>query len=97
MYVSPASSNLLFMVPYILLTYTYVQFKVQLDVLFMYFLFFSILSFTCFGCYLHPSLGAQLRRTAIGVCMVLVCWSTGAPENVALRIKKNKEYIKKYI
>jgi hypothetical protein len=25
---------------------------------------------TCFGCYLHPSSGAQLQRTAIGICMV---------------------------
>jgi hypothetical protein len=45
----------------------YVQFKVQLDVRIMYSLFFFILSSTCFGCYLHPSSGAQLQRTAIGV------------------------------
>jgi hypothetical protein len=38
----------------------YVQLKFQLDVLFMYSLFFFILSSTCFGCYLHPSSGAQL-------------------------------------
>jgi hypothetical protein len=68
--------NLMFMVPYILVTY--VQFKVQLDVLFYVFLFFFILSSTCFGCYLHPSSGAQLRRTAIRLCMVLVCYSIGA-------------------
>jgi hypothetical protein len=46
------------------------QFKFQLDVLFMYILFFFILSSTCFGCYLNPSSGAQLQRTAIGVCMI---------------------------
>jgi hypothetical protein len=53
--------------------YLYVQFKVQLDVFFMYSLFFFILSSTCVRCYLHPSSGAQLQHTAIGVCMVLVC------------------------
>jgi hypothetical protein len=55
----------------------YVQFKVQLDVLILYSLFFFILSSTYFGCYLHPPSGAQLQRTAIGVygfCM-LVHWS----------------------
>jgi hypothetical protein len=49
--------------------YSYVQFKVQLDVLFYVFLF--ILSSTCFGCYLHPSSGAQLQHRAIVVCAVL--------------------------
>jgi hypothetical protein len=43
-----------------------VQFKVQLDVLFYV---FFILSCTCFGCYMHPSSGVQLQRTAIGVCI----------------------------
>jgi hypothetical protein len=47
----------------------YVQLKVQLDVLFMYSLFFFILSSTCFVCYLHLSSGAQLQRTVIGVCI----------------------------
>jgi hypothetical protein len=28
--------------------------------------FFLDVSSTCFGCYLHPSSGAQLQRTAIG-------------------------------
>jgi hypothetical protein len=51
----------------------YVQFKVQLDELFYVFLFFFILSSTCFGCYFHSSSGAQLQRTAIGVCMFSVC------------------------
>jgi hypothetical protein len=34
----------------------------------MYTIFFIsfVVSFTCFGCYLHPSSGAQLQRTAIG-------------------------------
>jgi hypothetical protein len=34
----------------------------------MYIVFFIsfIVSSTCFGCYLHPSSGAQLPRTAIG-------------------------------
>src|SRR5215510_2248471 len=48
----------------------YAQLNVQLDV-FVY--VFFILRSTCFGCYLHPSSGAQLQRTAIGVFMVLVC------------------------
>jgi hypothetical protein len=88
------------MVPYILVTY--VQFKVQLDVHFMYFSFF-ILSCMCFGCYMHPSSGAQLQHTAIGVCtktidttMAVHC--SCAPDDgckqhlkhVELRIKKNK-------
>jgi hypothetical protein len=46
-----------------------VQFKVQLDVIFMYSLFFFIFSSACFGCYLHSSSGTQLHRTAIGVCV----------------------------
>jgi hypothetical protein len=50
----------------------YVQFKVQLDV--VLYVFFILCS-TCFGCYLHPSSGAQLQLTAICVCMVLVCYS----------------------
>jgi hypothetical protein len=45
---------------------------------FMYSLFFFILSSTCFVCYLHPSSGERLQRTAIGVCMVLVCYFIGA-------------------
>jgi UPF0716 family protein affecting phage T7 exclusion len=59
---------LIFMFPYILVTY--VQLKVQLDVLFY---IFFILSSACFGCYLHPSSGTQLQHTVRGVCMVLVC------------------------
>jgi hypothetical protein len=58
--------------------FIYVQFKVQLDVLFYVILLFFILSSTCFGCYLHPSSAAQLQHTAIGVCMVLVCSSIRA-------------------
>jgi hypothetical protein len=27
--------------------------------------------------FLHPSSGAQLQRTAMGVCMVLVCYCIG--------------------
>jgi hypothetical protein len=38
-------------------------------------------SSTCFGCYLHPSSGAQLQRTAIGVCMV---WYVIALEQVLI-------------
>jgi hypothetical protein len=48
----------------------YVLFKVKLDVL--VFFISLIVSFTCFRCYLHPSSGAQLQHTVIGVCMVLV-------------------------
>jgi hypothetical protein len=55
----------MFMVPYILVIY--VLFKVQLDVL--VFFISLIVSSTCFGCYLHPSSGAQQQRTAIGVCV----------------------------
>jgi hypothetical protein len=48
--------NLMFVVPYILLTY--VLFKSN----WMYNILFSckVFSSTCFGCYLHPSSGAQL-------------------------------------
>jgi hypothetical protein len=44
---------------------------------FMHSLFFFILSATCFGCYLHPSSGAQLQCTATGVYGfgMLVHWS----------------------
>jgi hypothetical protein len=40
----------------------------------MYTVFFIsfIISSTCFGCYLHPSSGAQLQCTAIG----LYLWKT---------------------
>jgi hypothetical protein len=40
----------------------------------MYTIFFIsfVVSSTCFGCYLHPSPGAQLQRTAIG-CVWLWC------------------------
>jgi hypothetical protein len=50
-----------------------VQFKVQLDVPFMCIVYSTFsLSSTCFRYYLHPSSGAELQRTAIGMCMVLV-------------------------
>jgi hypothetical protein len=55
----------MFVVPYILVTYAFIQF--QLDVLiYALFLSWKILSSTYFGCYLHPSSGAQLQCTAIG-------------------------------
>jgi hypothetical protein len=54
---------------------TYVQFKVQLDVLF-YVLLFFILSSTCFGCYLHPSSGAQLQGRP--VCGAIGALAPGA-------------------
>jgi hypothetical protein len=59
------------------LGYIYVPLEVQLDLLFVYCLLFFILNSTRFGCYLHPSSGAQLQRTAIGVYGfgVLVQWS----------------------
>jgi hypothetical protein len=45
----------------------------------MYIVFFIplIVSSACFGCYLHPSSGAQLQRTAIGFVLfgVLLHWS----------------------
>jgi hypothetical protein len=37
----------------------------------LYSLFFTVSS-TCFGCYLHPSSGAQLQHTAIG-CVWFWC------------------------
>jgi hypothetical protein len=40
--------------------------QVQLDVHFILYFFLDNVSSTCFGCYLHSSLGAQLQRTAIG-------------------------------
>jgi hypothetical protein len=43
----------------------HVLFKVQIDLL--VFFIYLIVSSTCFGCYLQPSSGAQLQRTAIGV------------------------------
>jgi hypothetical protein len=55
---------LMFVVPYILVTHAFIQF--QLGVLYASFLSWKILISTCFGCYLHPSSGAQLQCTAIG-------------------------------
>jgi hypothetical protein len=60
----------------VLLGNIYVLFQVQLDV--RVFFISLIDSSTFFGCYLHPSSGAQLQRTAIGVCTGLVCYSIGA-------------------
>jgi hypothetical protein len=37
------------------------------------FFVYSIVICTRFGCYLHPSSGAQLQRTAIGVCVWFWC------------------------
>jgi hypothetical protein len=44
--------------------YAFIQF--QLDALYALFLSWKIFSSKCFGCYLHPSSGAQLHCTAIG-------------------------------
>jgi hypothetical protein len=55
----------------------YVQLKFQLDVLLYVFLFLSILALHISG-YLQSSSGAQLQRTAIGVCNgfgMLIHWS----------------------
>jgi hypothetical protein len=52
----------------------YFQFKVHQDVLFC--LLYSQLYM--FRVLFHPSSGAQLQPAAIGVCMILVCWSIGA-------------------
>jgi hypothetical protein len=40
--------------------------QVQLDVKYILYFFLDNVSSTCFGCYSHPSSGAQLQRTAIG-------------------------------
>jgi hypothetical protein len=50
--------------------------KVQLDVHYILYFFLDIVSSKCFGCYLHPSSGAQLQRTAIGFVWfgVLLHW-----------------------
>jgi hypothetical protein len=69
---------LMFMVPYILVTYMFNS-RSNLMYFFMYSSFFFILSSTCFGCFLHPSSGAQMQRTALGVCMV---WCVIALEQV---------------
>jgi hypothetical protein len=37
-----------------------------LDVHYILYFFLDNFSSTCFGCYLNPSSGAQLQRTAIG-------------------------------
>jgi hypothetical protein len=42
------------------------RYQVQLDVHYILDFFLDNVSSTCFGCYLHPSSGAQLQRTAIG-------------------------------
>jgi hypothetical protein len=63
---------LMFMIPYVLVTYMFNSMSNWMY-FFMYSLFCFILSSTCFWCYLHPSSGAQLQRSALGVCVVLVC------------------------
>jgi hypothetical protein len=71
--------NLLFMVPYILVMYTYVQLKVQLDVLFVCIIYSSLffdLHISGAIC-THPQEN-KLQRTAIGVCNgfgMLILWS----------------------
>jgi hypothetical protein len=55
----------------------------------MYFLFFSIFSPTCFGCYLHPTSGTRVIRCSS-------CswgWVQIAPETCTAEIERNKEYI----
>jgi hypothetical protein len=44
--------------------------QVQLDVHYILYFFLDNVSSKCFGCYLHPSSGAQLQRTAIGFVSV---------------------------
>jgi hypothetical protein len=44
--------------------------QVQLDVHCILYFFIDNFSSTCFGCYLHPSSGAQWQRTAIGFVSV---------------------------
>jgi hypothetical protein len=44
--------------------------QVQLGVHDSLYFFLDNLSSTCFGCYLHPSSGARLQRTAIGFLFV---------------------------
>jgi hypothetical protein len=61
-----AEFYLMFVVLYILVTYTVCLIHVQLDVHYILYFFLDNVSSTCFGYYLHPSPGAQLQRTAIG-------------------------------
>jgi hypothetical protein len=59
----------MFMVPYMLVTYISIKGPTRCTFyVYSIFNFFS-LSSTRFGCHLHPSSGAKLQRTAIGVCM----------------------------
>jgi hypothetical protein len=51
--------------------------QVQLHVHYILYFFLDNVSSTCFGCYLHPSSGAQLQRTAIGFVSVEVLVPSG--------------------
>jgi hypothetical protein len=68
---------LIFVVPYILVHILVCLIQVQLDVHHILYFFLDSVSSICFGCYLHPSSGAQLQRTAIGFVWfgVLLHWS----------------------
>jgi hypothetical protein len=70
----------------------------------MYAVFFIsfVVSSTCFGCYLHPSSGEQLQRTAIGFvwfwCVIalerVLVWDTLTLKHGQLRTEndeRNKE------
>jgi hypothetical protein len=54
-----------------------VHLQVQLDVHYILYFFLDNVSSTCFRCYLHPSSGAQLQRTAVGLVWfcVLFHWN----------------------
>jgi hypothetical protein len=45
----------------------------QLDKHYILHFFLDNVSSTCFGCYLQPSSGTQLQRTAIGLYGLVIC------------------------
>jgi hypothetical protein len=64
--------NFMVVVPYILVICSICLIQVQLHVHYILYLFLDNVSSTWFGCYLHPSSGAQLPCTAIG-CVWFWC------------------------
>jgi hypothetical protein len=71
----------LFPYTYNQLNFFYMLIQVKLDVRYILYFFLDNVSSTCFGCYLHPSSGAQLQRIAIGL-YGLVCYCIGAGHGV---------------
>jgi hypothetical protein len=88
----------MFVSPYILVTYMSNSSPTDVHYI-LYFL--DNVSSTCFGCYLHPSSGAQLQRRAIGFVWFgvlfhwsrLLVWDTFTLVHGQLRKIKNIVYI----